>query len=537
VLRNIYGKKMMLKNYDVVIVGGGHNGLTAAAYLAKAKRKVLVLEQRHILGGAAASDEIYPGFKYTLYSYVVSLLSPSVIADLQLHKHGLNLIPLNGSFTPMENGDSIAFPGNEARLYEEIKRHSKRDAETYFKFSEFMTDLARAMKPFLEVVPPDLVRPGWDGLRTLGFLGRHMRSIGKEKFQWVHKIMTMSAYDFLHEWFETDVLIAALAQVGIIGTMLGIKSPGTAYVLLHYYLGEVDGEVSEWATQVGGTGGVSAAIASSAKSFGAEIRCNAPVGQVMVRNGKAVGVALENGDEIRAKTVVSACDPRVTFRKLVDDKELPDDLVDAIDNFKFRGSSGKVNLALDGLPDFPSLRDKSILNGGMPEIAPSCDYLERAYDEAKYDDFSKRPFMGCIIPSTVDPTMAPPGKHSMSIFVQYASYNMPRHGNRDQQREAFGNAVIDTLSEFAPNIKNLILHKQVITPWDLEQQIGISEGNISHGELTLDQLFVMRPTPGWANYRTPIRNYYQCGSGTHPGGGITGTPAQLAVSEMLKDGI
>jgi phytoene dehydrogenase-like protein len=531
------GGEAMSKNYDAVIIGGGHNGLTAAAYLAKAGRKVLVLEQCHILGGAASSDEIYPGFTYTLYSYVVSLLSPSVIADLQLYKHGLNLIPLNGSFTPMENGDCIAFHEDDAKTYQEIARHSKKDAEAYFKFGAFMTDLARTMKPFLEVVPPDPARPGWTDLRTIGFLGKLMRSIGKEKFHGVHKIMTMSAYDFLSEWFETDVLIAALAQVGIIGTMLGIKSPGTAYVLLHYYLGEVDGEVSEWATQVGGTGGVSEAIASSARSYGAQIRCNSTVTRVMVKNGKAVGVAMENGDEIYAKTVVSACDPRVTFRKLVDEKELPGDLVRAIDNFKFRGSSGKVNLALDGLPDFPALKDKSILHGGMPEIAPSCDYLERAYDDAKYDDFSKRPFMGCVIPSTVDPTMAPEGKHSMSIFVQYASYNMPKHGNRDQQREAFGNAVIDTLAEFAPNIKDLILHKQVITPWDLEQQIGISEGNISHGELTLDQLFIMRPTPGWAKYRTPIRHYYQCGSGTHPGGGITGTPAQLAVSEMFKDGV
>jgi len=527
----------MTNNYDSVVIGGGHNGLTAAAYLAKAGRKVLVLEQRHILGGAAASDEIYPGFKYTLYSYVVSLLSPGVIADLNLHKHGLKLIPLKGSFTPMENGDCLQLPGGDAALYEEISRFSKKDAEAYFKFGDFMTDLARSMKPFLEVVPPDLVRPGWDGVRTLGFLGRQLKGMGREKFQWVHKIMTMSAYDFLSEWFETDVLIAAIAQVGIIGTMLGIKSPGTAYVLLHYYLGEVDGDTSEWATQVGGTGSVSAAIASSAESFGAQIRCNARVAQVIVKNGKAIGVALENGDEIYAKTIVSACDPRVTFRKLVEEKELPPDLVRAIDNFKFRGSSGKVNLALDGLPDFPSLRDKSLLNNGMPEIAPSTDYLEQAYDDAKYDDFSKRPFMGCIIPSTVDPTMAPEGKHSMSVFVQYASYNMPGHGDRDQQREAFGNAVIETLSEFAPNIRDLILHKQVITPWDLEQQIGISEGNISHGELTLDQLFLMRPTPGWAKYRTPIKGYYQCGSGTHPGGGITGTPAQLAVSEMFKDGI
>jgi phytoene dehydrogenase-like protein len=538
VVQNTRGGEFMSKNYDAVIIGGGHNGLTAAAYLAKAGRSVLVLEQSHILGGAASTDEPYPGFKYTTYSYVVSLLSPKVISDLQLHKHGLNLIPLTGSFTPMENGNYYAaYEDDDAKTYKEIQRHSRKDAEAYFKFGAFMTDLARTMKPFLEVVPPDPVSPGWDGMRTLFTLGKHMRSIGKEKFHWVHKIMTMSAYDFLSEWFETDVLIAALAQVGIIGTMLGIKSPGTAYVLLHYFLGEVDGDAAAWATQVGGTGGVSYAIASSAKSFGAEIRCNASVSQVIIKNGKAVGIALKNGDEIMAKNVVSSCDPKVTFRTLVDEKELPCDLVKAIDNFKFRGSSGKVNLSLDGLPDFTAMKDKSLMVGAMQEIAPSCDYLERAYDEAKYDDFSKRPLLGCVVPSTVDPTMAPEGKHSMSIFVQYASYNMPVHGNRDQQRDAFGKAVIDTLAEFAPNIRDLILHQQVITPWDIEQQIGLSEGNISQGELTLDQLFFMRPTPGWAKYRTPIRNYYQCGSGTHPGGGITGAPAQLAVSEMFKDGV
>jgi phytoene dehydrogenase-like protein len=526
----------MTKTYDAIIIGGGHNGLTAAGYLAKAGRKVLVLEHRHLVGGAAVTEEIFPGFKYTVYSYVVSLLAPQVIQDLQLFKHGLDVTPLSGAFTPMENGNYIASYEDEARTLEEIRRHSKRDAEAYIEFSDMIYDLARAVQPILEMVPPDPVRPGLYGLRTFHDLGQHIKSLGKEKFYQLTKIMTMSAYDFLSEWFETDVLIATIASVGIIGAMLGPKSPGTAYVLLHYYLGEVDGQVSAWGSQKGGTGGVSEAIASAARSFGAEIRCNAPVEQVIVKNGQAVGVALQNGDEIYGKIIVSACDPKVTFRKLVDDKELPSDFVDAIDNLKFRGSSGKVNLALDGLPDFPALKDKELMYGGMQEICPSTDYLEQAYDDAKYGDFSKRPFMGCIIPSTVDPSMAPPGKHVMSIFVQYAAYNMPVHGNRDQQREAFGNAVINTLAEFAPNIKELILHKQVITPWDIEQTLGITEGNISHGELTIDQLFFMRPTPGWARYRTPIRNYYQCSAGTHPGGGITGMPGRLAASEVMKDG-
>ncbi len=494
-----------------------------------------MLERRHLLGGAAVSEEIYPGFKYTVYSYVVSLLPPQIIRDLELPKHGLQIMPLEGAFTPMEDGNYIAsYPDLDDTL-QEIRRHSRRDAGAYPAFSNMMYDLARAVKPILTMAPPDLASPGLSGLRTLSQFGNHLQHLGKDKFYWLTKIMTMSAYDFLSEWFETDVLIATLAQVGLIGTFLGPKSPGTAYVLLHYYLGELDGATSSWGSQRGGTGGVSEAIASAARSFGTEIRCNAPVEQVIVKNGQAIGVALENGDEIYANTIVSGCDPKVTFRNLVDEKHLPSELVDAIDKFKFRGSSGKVNLALDGLPDFPAMQDKALIRA-MQEISPSVEFLEQAYDDAKYGGFSKRPFMGCIIPSTVDPTMAPPGKHVMSIFVQYASYDMPSHGTRDQQRDAFGKAVIDTLSEFSPNIKDLILHKQVITPWDIEQTLGITEGNISHGELMIDQLFFMRPAPGYSKYRTPIRNYYQCGSGTHPGGGIMGTPGRLAAAEILKDG-
>jgi phytoene dehydrogenase-like protein len=525
----------MQKSYDAIIIGGGHNGLTSAAYLAKAGRLVLVLERRHLVGGAAVTEEIYPGFKYTVYSYVVSLLPPRIIQELQLPKHGLHVLPLEGAFTPMEDGNYIASYADEDDTLEEIRRHSIRDADIFPVFSNMMYDLARAVRPILTMSPPNLANPGIEGLRTLRDFGSHLKSLGKEKFHWLTKIMTMSAYDFLSEWFETDVLIATQAQIGIIGTFLGPKSPGTAYVLLHYYLGELDGASSAWGFQRGGTGGVSEAIASAARSFGAEIRCNAPVQEVIIKHGQAIGVALENGDELYAETIISACDPRVTFRTLVDEKELPTELVEAIDNFKFRGSSGKVNLALDGLPDFPAMKDKALMRS-MQEICPSVEYLERAYDDAKYGGFSKRPFMGCIIPSTVDPSMAPLGKHVMSIFVQYASYDMPEYGNRDEQREAFGDAVVDTLAEFAPNIKDLILHKQVITPWDIEQTTGITEGNISHGELMLDQLFFMRPTPGWARYRTPIRNYYQCGSGTHPGGGITGTPGRKAAEAVMNDG-
>jgi phytoene dehydrogenase-like protein len=524
----------MTDKYDAIIIGGGHNGLTAAAYLARAGREVLVLERRHLLGGAAVTEEIFPGFKYSVCSYVVSLLRPEVIQELQLHKHGLHLMPLDGGFTPMEDGNYLASYPDEASNIEEIRRHSRRDADRYVEFNNMMYDLAFAVKPILAMVPPDPGSPGIGGLRTLRELSKHVQSLGKKKFYWLTKIMTMSAYDFLREWFETDILISSITLTSIIGTMLGVKSPGTAYVLLHHYMGELDGALTAWGAQKGGTGAISEAIASAARSFGAEIRCNSPVAQIIVKNGQAVGVALENGDEIYGKTIVSGCDPMVTFRKLVDEKELPADFIDAIDKFKFRGSSGKVNISLDGLPDFPAMEDKGLI-GGMIQICPNTDYMERAYDDAKYDDFSKQPLMELVIPTIIDPTMAPPGKHMMSIFVQYASYNMPAHGDRDQQREAFGQAVIDTVAEYAPNFKDLILHKQVLTPWDMEQEIGLTEGNIFHGELTLDQLFFMRPATGWADYRTPIRNYYQCGSGTHPGGGITSGPGRLAALEILKD--
>jgi phytoene dehydrogenase-like protein len=525
----------MTEYYDAIVIGGGHNGLTTAAYLAKSGRKVLVLEQRYLVGGAAVTEEIFPGFQYSVYSYVVSLLRPEVIRELELYKHGLHLLPLDGNFIPMENGNYLAAYPDDANSLDQIRRHSRRDADVYAEFNNMMYDLAFAVKPIIGMVPPDLANPGVRGLRTLNNLYRHVQTLGKKKFYWLTKIMTMSAYEFLHEWFETDILIASITLTSIIGTMLGVKSPGTAYVLLHHYMGELDGALTAWGSQRGGTGAVSEAIAGAARSYGAEIRVNAPVAQVIVRNGKAVGVALENGDEIYGKCVVSGCDPKVTFRKLVDEKDLPSNLVDAIDKFKFRGSSGKVNLALDGLPDFTAMEDKSLI-GGMLQIAPSTDHMERAYDDAKYDDFSKEPLMEAVIPTVVDPSMAPPGKHMMTLFVQYASYNMPAYGDHDQQREAFGKAVIDTLAKYAPNIEDLILHKQVLTPWDMEQSIGLTEGNIFQGELTLDQLFFMRPTQGWADYRTPIRNYYQCGSGTHPGGGITGGPGRLAALEIMRDG-
>ncbi|HEY5658075.1 MAG TPA: NAD(P)/FAD-dependent oxidoreductase [Myxococcota bacterium] len=524
----------MTQTYDAIVVGGGHNGLTCAAYLAKAGRKVLVLERRHLVGGAAVTEEKFPGFKYTVCSYVVSLLRPEVIHELELAKHGLQIVPLDSQWVPTENGDSISLTVDPGQAREEIKRHSPRDAEMMPKYNRMMYEMAFAVKPILGYVPPNLPYPGLRGLRTLADFGKHLKKLDKKAFQQFCKVMTMSADDFLLEWIETPALRALAGISGIIGTMLGVRSPGTAYVLLHHYMGELDGAFTSWGSQLGGTGGVSEALASAARSHGAEIRVNTTVSKVIVKSGQAVGVTLANGDEIFARTVISGCDPRVTFRGLIEEKELEPEFVRAIDNFKFRGSSGKVNLALDGLPKFTAMKDPGMLRG-MVEICPSVDYVERAYDDAKYDAFSKRPYMDVEIPTIHDPSMAPPGKHVMSIFVQYASYNMPEYGTREQQRDAFGNAVIDTLTEFAPNLKDIILHKQVLTPWDLEQEIALTEGNIFHGELTLDQLFFFRPIAGYADFRTPIKNYYQCGSGTHPGGGITSGPGRLAALEILRD--
>jgi len=523
----------MSRSYDVIVVGGGHNGLTTAAYLAKAGRTVLVLERRHVLGGAAVSEEIYPGFTYSVCSYVVSLLRPEVIHELNLAQHGLQILPLEGTFLPMENGDYLGLWPDDGDTREDLKRHSLRDAERYFEFNELMYELAYAVKPILGMVPPDLVSPSLRDLGTLRDLAKHMKSLDRRQFHYLTKIMTMSAADFLEEWFETDVLRASIAGSGIIGTMLGPYSPGTAYVLLHHFMGELDGAFTAWGSQKGGTGGVSEALASAARSFGAETRVSAPVDHVIVHGGQAKGVVLENGEEINAKIVVSGCDPRVTFQKLVDSKDLPDDLVASIGKFKFRGSSGKVNLALDGLPEFPSAPDSSI-HDGMYEIGPSMGFIERAYDEAKYGWYSSRPYMDVVVPTVRDPSMAPPGKHVLSLFVQYASYELEK-SNWEDERENFGDAVVNTFCEFAPNVKDLILHRQVLSPWDIEKDFGLTEGNIFQGELTLDQLFFQRPAAGWAQFRTPIRNYYQCGSGAHPGGGITCGPGRLAAQEILRN--
>ncbi|MGD8807369.1 MAG: NAD(P)/FAD-dependent oxidoreductase [Chloroflexota bacterium] len=524
----------MAKKYDAIVIGAGHNGLVNAAYLARAGKRVLVLEQRHLVGGATVTEEIFPGFNYTVMSYVVSLLRPEVIRELDLPRHGLTILPLESTLTPLPDGDFLYRDGDHFQTQRNIARFSARDAEAYDDYARSMFFMAKAVKYILSHRPPDPTsfRPG-DLAGLLG-LARHMLGLEPEQLTTLAKLMTMSAADFVARWFESEPLMATLSASGIIGTFLGPRSPGTAYVLLHHYMGEIDGQFRAWGFAKGGTGGIAEAIASAARSFGAEIRLEARVSEVMVRDSRVVGVILENGQELAADAVISSLDPRHTFLELVDPWLLPPELLQAAKNYTFRGSSAKVNLALDAAPELACKPGLGRHLAGAISISPSVDYLERAYDEAKYGDFSSRPYIDVIIPSMIDPDMAPPGKHVMSCFVQYAPYEL-REGSWPEKREALGDTVVDTLAEYFPNLKDIILHRQVVTPLDIEQMTGLTQGNIFQGELSLSQLFFLRPAPGHAQYKTPIQGYYQCGSGTHPGGGITGAPGRLAAGVILGD--
>lgn len=525
---------MTKQQYDAIIIGGGHNGLVTAAYLARGGLKVLVLERRHVLGGAAVTEELYPGFKFSVCSYVVSLLRPEIIRQLDLCRHGLEIIPLPASFTPALDNRYLLRTDDAAETFRNIGRFSKLDAEVYPEFGRMMTKLARFVRPILSMTPPrpDTLNPS--ELMKLLRLGGRFRALGGDLMYDKLKLFTMSAVDFLEEWFETEILKATMSVSGIIGTFLGVRSPGTAYVLLHHYMGEIDGVMRSWGFAKGGTGGVSNAIASAARAHGADIRTEAPIERILVNDGVACGVVLQGGEEIHARTIVSSLDPNRTFLRMLPAETLSPEFREGIRGYKLRGSSGKVNLAVDRLPSFTCLPgDGKHLHGDIA-IAPSIDYLERAYDEAKYGRYSRRPYINMVIPSLVDPSVAPPGKHVISCFVQYAPYHLSE-GNWDEQREAFGDTVIDTLEEYMPGLRDSILFRQVLTPLDMEREFGLTEGNIFHGELSLDQLFFLRPHVDAAQYRAPIRNLYLCGSGTHPGGGVMGAPGRIAALEILKD--
>jgi phytoene dehydrogenase-like protein len=531
------------QRYDAVIIGGGHNGLISAAYLARAGLKTLVLERRHVLGGAAVTEEIVPGFRFSVASYVVSLLRPEVIRELKLPKYGLDILPLDGTFTPLRPGEGA--PGGDylwrvndhGRTVRELRRWSKNDAEAYEEYGQLMVEMARFIKPILGIVPADPTENDPRPLMPLASLMKRFSQLPERQQAVFVQLMTMSAKDFLDQWFETDPLKATMSASGIIGTYQGINSPGTAYVLLHHYMGEIDGAFRAWGIPKGGTGGVSYAIARAAQALGAEIRTEAPVARIIVKNGKATGVALADGDEIEASVVLSSADAKVTFLDLLEPGSLDPEFEAGIRRFKFRGSSGKVNMAVDRLPDFSAIPGFGEHLRGAISFSPSTVEMEKAYDDAKYGYWSEKPYIDMIIPTLVDPQMAPPGKHVISCFVQYAPYKLaPELGTWDDNdnREKFGDAVINRIAEFAPNIRDIIIGRQVLTPLDIERTMGLTEGNIFQGELSLEQLFFNRPVPGWARFKTPVQNLWLSGSSTHPGGGLMGANGRLAALEVLK---
>ncbi len=521
--------------YDAIVIGGGHNGLVHAAYLAKAGKKVLLVERRAMVGGATITEELVPGFKYLPGSYLISLLRPQVIRELELARHGLEIMPLESTVVPLADGNYFAdWPDHDLTKLE-IQRFSRTDAESYEEFAITMKRLSLAVKPIVDLMPPDPHRMSPRDLEQMLKVRGALSRMSRSDFHTLWRLITMSAADFLDDWFETAPLKAIKSTSGIIGTFLGVRSPGTGYNMLHHYLGEIDGVRRAWGFAKGGTGALSQAIARAAKEAGVTIMENAPVQQIVITNGTAVGVALENGDQYFADRIISNADAKRTFLKMVDEAELPTEFLKEIRRYRIASPACKVNLALDRLPSFPSIpAEKSALLRGSIEIAPSVEYLEKAYDDAKYGGWAKRPFMDALIPSLLDPGMAPPGKHVMSLFVEYASSELEGGWTAERKAE-FLDVVVDTLSEYSPDLKDLIIDKHIMTPADLEERFGLTSGHIFHGELALHQIFFLRPTAPWSHYQSPIHNLWMCGSSTHPGGCITGAPGRNSALELLKD--
>jgi phytoene dehydrogenase-like protein len=528
------GTKPSSKQYDAIIVGGGHNGLVNGAYLAKAGLKTLILERRHLVGGAAITEELVPGFHFTTFSYALSLLRPDIIQELELVKHGFMPILMPSSFAPMENGDYLLLGQDRDENLKEIMRHSAHDADAMDRYEHDIERVCQVIKPLFDRVPPNIFGKSLEDLDDIAWLVSHLRDVPQKVMHDAVRLLTGSAADFLDDYFESDIIKGYIASSGIIGTKVGPMSQGSGLVLLFHSLGEHDGHFGSWAFHKGGNGGFTQVLARAAQSFGAEIMLESEVDSVITKEGRAVGVALADGTELSAKTVVSALDPRRTFTQLVEPRELPSDLVENINRMKFQGTSAKVNFALDGPPRYPALGDRWDQYRGFTNIGPSMEYLERAFDDAKYGWYSQRPYLDCAVQSTVDPDMAPPGKHVMSCFVQYAPYHL-KGSDWDTERQKFGDTVQATLESFFPGFGDLVIHREVVTPLDIERVVGLTEGNIFAGEFFAPQMYFFRPAPGYSNYRTPIDGYYQCGSGTHPGGCVMGAPGKLASQQILKD--
>ncbi len=526
---------MTMKPYDAIIIGAGHNGLTNAAYLAKAGLNVVVLEKNDYIGGASVTREMHAGWHYSNASYVCSLLRQAIHRDLDLTRHGLLLVPYLSTVNFADDGRTLTTYTNPEADYLELRRHSPHDADAMFRFLTVLGKYAQFIRKTLLRTPPDPSSFRPRDIRELLWLGKRVWALGEKQIYEYMRFFTMSAAEFLEDFFENDLIKAAMASPGIIGTALGVYSPGSAYVLLHHVMGDVDGNIGAWGLARGGMGAISNAIAGAMQQYGGEIRTNAGVQKLLVKNGKAVGVALENGDEVHASVVVSNLDARRTFTKIVAREDLPPGIYEKAKNFKIRGSSGKVNIALSGMPKFTGLPDNRYVNQGGQAFTGSLETMERAYDCWKHGRWSDDPFIESIIPSAWDPTVAPPGKHWMSNFVQYCPPFLADGPWTAEKRDLYGQSVIDKIERYSPGFKDLIVHMEVRTPHELETEIGLTEGNIFQGELTMDQLLFNRPFPGYAQYRMPLKNLYMCGSSTHPGGGVSAACGANAAREILMD--
>ena len=521
--------------YDAVIIGAGHNGLVTACYLARAGMKVCVVERNDWVGGAAVSRELYPGFTYSNCSYVASLFRPEIMRDLDLPKHGLQILPYEGGAVFTQDGGYLGMFRDHDANRREFARHSARDAEAYDRYSRDVLRFCRFIRPMLLRTPPDPSSFRPRDLSEMLWLGRKLGEMSERQLAETVRFWTMSISDFLDEYFESPVIKGYLAVSAIIGTALGPMSPGSAYVLLHHYMGDVDGNVGAWGYARGGMGSITRALTASLKAAGGEVRTGSGVAKIVVRGGRATGVALENGDQVAGRRVISNMDVKRTFLAHVDPNELPGDFLKSVRNFKIRGSSGKLNIALDAAPEFPALPEGAPNIRGDLHFTDSIERMERAYDDWKAGRFSRDPFQDVMIPTMIDPTMAPPGKHFMSCFVQYAPPKIGGQPWSDADRDAFGQTCIDQIAAYSPGFKDRILHVEVRTPRELEAEVGLTEGNIFQGELTFDQLLFNRPVPGYAQYRSPIRDLWMCGSSTHPGGGVMGAPGRNAAAEVLRE--
>jgi phytoene dehydrogenase-like protein len=524
-----------MNNYDAIVIGAGHNGLTNAAYLAKAGLNVVLLEKNDFIGGASCTQEFHQGWKYSSYSYVCSMMRQAIHRDLDLARHGLLIVPYLGTVNYGDQDERFFAYHDAEAAHAELKRHSPRDADAMHRFQADLTRYAQLIRKTLMRTPPDPTSFRPRDIKELLFFAKEFWSLGEKEIYEYVRFFTISAAEFLDDYFETDLVKAAMASSGIIGTALGVYSPGSSYILLHHVMGDVDGSIGAWGLPRGGMGAISESLAGAMKQYGGELRTNAPVQQVLVENGKAVGVVLENGDEIRANIVVSNLDAKRTFTRIIDRKDLPEGIYEKACNYKIRGSSGKVNIALSGMPKFTGVPDNRYINRGGQGFTGSLETMERAYDCWKHGRFSDDPFVEGVIPSAWDPSVAPAGKHWMSNFVQYCPPELDTGPWTAEDRDQFGQAVIDKIARYSPGFKDLIVHVDVRTPFDMENEIGLTEGNIFQGELTIDQLLFNRPFPGYAQYRMPIKKLYMCGSSTHPGGGVSSVCGANAAREILMD--